>query len=91
MMATTSPVIIMTQDELNALIRSAADAAVERARACLPQGNAIRPASVSQAEAARMLKLSRPTIGKMVRFGTFKLNRLGQIPIEQIDRALKET
>lgn len=89
MIATTGPVIIIPQEELNALIAAAADAAVKRAMACLPRGNGARPESVNQAEAARMLKKSRPTIAKMVKAGIFKLNKLGNIPIEQIDAAIK--
>jgi hypothetical protein len=89
MIATTGPVIIIPQEELNALIAAAADAAVKRAMACMPRSNGPRPDSVTQAEAARMLKKSRPTIGKMVKAGTFRLNKLGNIPIEQIDAAIK--
>lgn len=46
-----------------------------------------RPTHVTQAQAAEMLGLSRPTIGKMVRAGTFRLNACGLIPIEQVDMA----
>lgn len=88
MIATTSPVVIMSQDELTAMIGAAADAAVRKAMAMLPPKTAIRPDSVTQAEAARMLKKSRPTIGKMVKAGTFKLNKLGNIPMDQIDAAI---
>jgi len=89
MMATTSPVIIMTQQELNDLIQAAAKAAVEQARKVMPKGGSIRPRSVTQTEAARMLDLSRPTIANMVKAGTFKLDKTGRIPIEQIDQALQ--
>ena len=89
MIATTEPVIIVTQAELNAMITKAADAAVQKAMALLPKHNGPRPASVTQADAARMLGKSRPTINNMVKAGVFRLNKLGQIPIEQIDEALK--
>ncbi|WP_223879529.1 helix-turn-helix domain-containing protein [Dechloromonas sp. CZR5] len=88
MIATTEPVVIMTQAELNAMITRAADAAVQKAMSALPKSNGLRPQSVTQAEAARMLKKSRPTISKMVKAGTFKLNKLGHIPIDQIDAAI---
>ena len=88
MISTTSPVVIMSQDELTAMIGAAADAAVRKAMAMLPPKNNIRPDSVTQAEAARMLKKSRPTISKMVKAGIFRLNKLGNIPMDQIDRAL---
>lgn len=89
MIATTEPVVIVTQAELNAMISKAADAAVQKAMAMLPRNNGLRPQSVTQTEAARLLKKSRPTIANMVKAGTFRLNRLGQIPIEQIDAAIR--
>lgn len=48
-----------------------------------------RPVQVTQTQAAEMLGLSRPTVSKLLKFGTFRLNRCGMIPIEQVDRALK--
>lgn len=47
-----------------------------------------RPPHVTQAQAAEMLKLSAPTVRKMVRAGTLKLNRCGLIPIVEIDRVI---
>jgi|GEM_PF-2175887 len=47
-----------------------------------------RPAHVTMKDAAEMLTLSRQTVSKMVKFGTFKLNKCGLIPILQIDAAL---
>ena len=47
-----------------------------------------RPSHVTQRQAAEMLCRSEPTIRKMVRDGTFRLNRCGLIPIEQVDAAL---
>jgi hypothetical protein len=47
-----------------------------------------RPPHVTQKQAAVMLGMSAPTIAKMVRAGTFKLNACGLIPIEQIDAAI---
>lgn len=88
MIATTSPVVIMSQEELAAMIAAAADAAVKKAMAMNPARSAIRPDSVTQADAARMLNKSRTTIGKMVKSGIFRLNKLGNIPMEQIDAAL---
>lgn len=48
-----------------------------------------RPPHVTQSQAADMLQLSRATVSRMVRAGTFKLNSCGLIPIEQIDAALR--
>lgn len=90
MIETTGQVIIMSRTELNAIIDQAAIRAVQEALKHFSSHiNTARPASVTQAEAARMLKKSRPTIGKMVRSGIFRLNKLGNIPIEQIDNALR--
>lgn len=47
-----------------------------------------RPPQVTMKDAAAMLGIGRQTVSKMVKFGTFKLNRCGLIPIEQIDAAL---
>lgn len=48
-----------------------------------------RPSHVTQRQAAEMLCRSEPTIRKMVRDGTLRLNRCGLIPIEQIDKVLE--
>jgi hypothetical protein len=50
-----------------------------------------RPPHVTMVQAAEMLGLSRHTVSKMVRAGSFKLNKCGLIPIEQIDAALQPT
>lgn len=47
-----------------------------------------RPSSVTQKDASEMLGISEGTMCKLVRTGVFTLNKLGKIPIEQIDRAL---
>lgn len=47
-----------------------------------------RPSSVTQAQAAEMLGVSRPTVRKLVAAGTLKLNALGQVPVWMIDAAL---
>lgn len=44
-----------------------------------------RPPYVSQKQAVDMLGISPPTVKKMINSGLLKLNRLGQIPISQID------
>lgn len=90
MIESTGPVIIITRAELIAIIDQAASRAVqETLKHFAGQINAIRPASVTRAEAARMLRKSPPTISKMVKAGVFRLNKLGKIPIEQIDQALR--
>lgn len=47
-----------------------------------------RPCHVTQRQAADMLGVSAQTMCKLVRNGTFRLNKLGLIPIAQIDYAL---
>ena len=44
-----------------------------------------RPPCVTQAQAAKMIGVSAQTMGKYVRFGMFKLNGAGLIPIGQVD------
>ena len=44
-----------------------------------------RPPSVSQKQAAEMLGKSPPTVKKLIDSGLLRLNKLGQIPIAQID------
>jgi len=90
MIATAGPVIVMAQEELTALIDAAADAAIERYVKAHPNTGKLRPAAVTQSDAAKMLGKSRPTIGKMVKAGTFKMNKLGMIPIEQIDLVMRQ-
>jgi hypothetical protein len=48
-----------------------------------------RPSQVTQRQAAEMLDRSEPTIGRLVKAGTIKLNKAGMIPISEIDRLLE--
>lgn len=48
-----------------------------------------RPPHVTQSQAAKMLRLSRPTICAMVKRGEIKLNAANMIPITEIDRVLQ--
>ena len=50
-----------------------------------------RPYHVTQKQAAEMLQLSEPTIGKLVRSGALRLDKTGRIPITEIDNALRVT
>lgn len=47
-----------------------------------------RPLHVTQKQASEMLGLSQPTVSRMVKAGTLKLNKCGLIPITAIDRVL---
>lgn len=48
-----------------------------------------RPSQVTQKQAAEMLGRSAPTIRAMVRSGDLRLNRVGLVPISEIDRVLR--
>lgn len=47
-----------------------------------------RPSHVTQAQAAEMIGMSASTVHRLVRSGVIKLDKAGQIPITEIDRAL---
>lgn len=47
-----------------------------------------RPAHVNQQQAAEMLNVSRHTVSRMLKAGTLRYNKVGMIPISEIDRAL---
>ncbi len=47
-----------------------------------------RPSHVTKTQAAEMLGISPPTLQKLIAAGTLSLNRIGKIPIHQIDAAL---
>lgn len=47
-----------------------------------------RPSQVTQVQAAEMLGVSAPTVSRLIRAGTMRLNRTGQIPVTEVDRCL---
>ena len=47
-----------------------------------------RPPQVTQTQAADMLGISRPTLSRMVKSGTVRLNACGLVSITEIDRVL---
>lgn len=68
--------------ELSLMIRSAVEHGVSVALAARP-----RPSCVTYEQAAEMLGLSSRTISSMVRKGTIRTNKIGRIPISEIDKA----
>ena len=48
-----------------------------------------RPSQVTQAQAAEMLGISRPTFAKLIRSGKVSLNGCGQVSIGDVDRLLE--
>lgn len=44
-----------------------------------------RPPHVTQKQAAEMLCVSAPTVGRLVKSGLLKRNEAGMIPIHQVD------
>ena len=47
-----------------------------------------RPSHVNQQQACELLGFSHPTVRKMIRTGTLRMNAAGMIPISEIDRAI---
>ncbi|CAK0750444.1 DNA-binding protein [Gammaproteobacteria bacterium] len=47
-----------------------------------------RPPHVNYAQAAEMLRVSKATVTRLVGAGTIRLNKVGKIPITEIDNAL---
>lgn len=47
-----------------------------------------RPPHVTQKQAAEMIGKSEPTVRKMIRCGTLRLNKAGLIPIGEVDKVI---
>lgn len=73
-----------TTEDLESIALRAAEKAVSLYAARHP-----RPAHVSVVQAAEMLGLDRHTVSKLCRQGVLQRNATGNIPIEQVDRALR--
>ena len=84
----SSSVVIMSKSELSEIISATARQAVGEAIARMPKHESPRPFQVTQAQAADIMKISRATVGRLVRNGALSLNACGMIPISQIDKAL---
>ena len=74
--------------DIKRLIQQAATAAAERA-VSLYAARHPRPAQVSVSQAAEMMGLDRHTITKLCRQGVLQRNATGNIPVEQVDAALR--
>lgn len=81
-------IVVLTMTELTSIILAVADEAIAKALRRLPSQGQPRPFHVTQKQAAEMLSMSPQKVGQMVKFGTFKLNSCGLIPISQIDLAI---
>ena len=84
----TSGVVVLKRSELDAIITATARKAVGEAIARMPRAESPRPLQVTQGQAAEILRISRATVSKMIKSGSFTLNACGMIPISQIDKAL---
>lgn len=71
------------QNKMNQEIITIAAAAVQRYAETHP-----RPPHVTQSQAAEMLGVSRSTMSRMVKCGFYKLNKVGMIPMSQIDESI---
>lgn len=47
-----------------------------------------RPPHVTKSDAAVMLNISRPTLDKLIEAGLVRMNKLGKIPVSEIDAAI---
>lgn len=48
-----------------------------------------RPPHVTQAQACEMLRLSAPTVRRLIRAGVLRLNAAGMIPVSEVDRLIE--
>lgn len=48
-----------------------------------------RPPHVTQAQACEMLRLSAPTVRRLIRAGALRLNAAGMIPVSEVDRLIE--
>lgn len=48
-----------------------------------------RPPHVTQAQAGEMLRLSAPTVRRLIRSGALRLNAAGMIPVAEVDRLIE--
>ena len=64
---------LLSTDDVKAMIGTAATTAAEEVIRRLPIHP--RPLHVNQRQAAEMLGVSKPTVGKLVKTGALKLNR----------------
>lgn len=85
MIQCNEPMVIMTRNELDQLIKAAVREAVAEVSR---KGNLRRPPHVNQTQAAEMLHISSTTVRNIIRSGGLTLNRCGLIPIEQVDELL---
>ena len=79
-------IVVMTREELDAVIRHAARLGAEEAIRKM-SGN--RPAQYTKSSAAKALGISRPTLDRIIKAGTIKLTSCGRICAEDVDRLAK--
>ena len=48
-----------------------------------------RPPHVTQAQACEMLRLSAPTVRRLIRSGALRINSAGMIPVSEVDRLIE--
>ena len=75
--------IEVSKTELLLMIQDAVERGVATALSMHP-----RPSCVTLEQAAEMLGISSKTVSNMARQGRIKRNKLGRIPIAEIDRIL---
>lgn len=83
----THSFVVLTREDLDTVIRDTAKKTAEEVMQTYAERHP-RPPHINQKQAAAMLNISESTMSRMVKSGQIKLNKLGMIPISEIDRSL---
>lgn len=78
-------IIMIHRADLETAIR---DAAIRGAELALRKAPKNRPSQYNKTDAARELDVSRPTLYAMIKNGDVKLNKVGKVSAEEIDRLI---
>ena len=84
-------VVSFTDDELRSVIERASRAGAEAAlKSVLHRLDPMRPRHVNIAQAMEMTGIGRSKLNQLIAAHKIKVNGVGTIPIEQIDRLIQE-
>jgi len=73
----------ISKTEFSLIIQDAVERGITAAMSLRP-----RPSSVNFEQAAEMLGLSSKTVSMMVRDGRIRINKIGRVPVPEIDKLL---
>ncbi|CAB4124806.1 hypothetical protein UFOVP66_33 [uncultured Caudovirales phage] len=83
--------LYLTDTELRTVIEQASRAGAEVAlRSVLPRLDPMRPRHVNITQAMEMTGIGRSKLNQLIAAHKIKVNGVGTIPIEQIDRLIQE-